>query len=66
MDTREARTMYRVNKREYQLFASSQELAEIARRIYPELKGGRITNVLQMMPSRVLLGKLYKNDEVVR
>ncbi len=60
----DARTMYVVKKREYKVFTLSRENAEIARRAYPQLKGGRIKNVLQMWPSRISLGSLYKHDEL--
>jgi hypothetical protein len=57
-------TMFRVRKGEYQCFSSTITLAQIARRAYPELKGGHIVNVLQMTPTSVLLGRLYKGDDI--
>jgi hypothetical protein len=57
-------TMFRVRKGEYQCFSSTITLAQIARRSYPELKGGHIAHVLQMLPSVVKLGRLYKGDDI--
>jgi hypothetical protein len=56
-------TMFRTAKGAYQCFSSTLQLAQIARRSYPELKGGRITHVLQGAPAKIQLGHLYRWDE---
>ena len=45
-----ARTMYRVRKGDFQCFLPNETLARVARRTFPELKGGQILNILQMIP----------------
>jgi hypothetical protein len=55
-----ARTMFRCRKGEYVCFSANLTLARVARRAYPDLKGGHIKNVLQMLPSQVIMGRLYK------
>lgn len=57
-------TMFRVRKGEYQCFSSTIHMAHIARRAYPELKGGHIAHVVQMLPSQVFLGRLYKGNDI--
>ena len=59
-------TQWMVKKNGYLLFASSEDIAKQARRNCPELKGGRIMNVLQAKPSAVYLGALYLHGELVR
>jgi hypothetical protein len=55
--------MFVVKKDGYQVFTSTRELADIARRSYPQLKGGRITSILQL--GNVELGRLYFQGEVL-
>lgn len=57
-------TLFRVHKGEWQCWTSTLELAQIARRAYPELKGAHIRNVLQMAPEAIQLGRLYKGGEL--
>ena len=42
----QARTMFCVRKGEYLCFMATETLAQVARRTFPELKGGHIKNVL--------------------
>ena len=50
----------------YILFTTDLQLAEIARRVYPQLKHSRIMNVLQAYPERVKLGQLYQHGQEVQ
>lgn len=45
--------------------ASDLQLAEIARRVYPQLKHARIVNVLQIQPERVRKGQLYQHGQEI-
>jgi hypothetical protein len=56
--------MFLVRKRGYQFFASSKGAAERARAKYPELKGGRIKNILQL--GTIKLEVLYLHGEEVQ
>ena len=57
-----ARTMFRVRKGNFQCFLPNETLAHVARRSFPELKGGRIANVLQMLPDSIIMGRLIEGQ----
>jgi hypothetical protein len=57
-----ARTMYRVRKGDFQCFLPNETLARVARRTFPELKGGRILNVSFSFPGSIIPGRLIEGQ----
>lgn len=54
-----ATSMWMVQNGQWKVFAKDRADAITFRRMFAELKHGRVTHVLQMRPSEVEYGKLY-------